>query len=171
MARRPSLPPRLPADAVARLGVPSREKVLAWAESPDALAPTIAVATDRALYADGLAGRTPWSRISRASWEEPMLTVVVLDAGGRAQRPIRLELTQSRDLPAAVHDRVTSSVVVSERVDLGGGAKALLAARRDSDTGEIGWSVVFDAGLDPTDPDLRRAADAALGHWRGSLGI
>jgi hypothetical protein len=99
------------------------------------------------------------------------LTVVVLDSAGRLQRPLRLRIDASRDLPPAVHDRVTASVVISERVDLGDGATALLVARRDSDDGSIGWSVVFDAGLDPADPDLRRAADAALEQYRGSLGI
>jgi hypothetical protein len=168
MVRRPSLPARLPGEVVASLGVPSNEKVVAWGSSSDGL---YVVATDRALYADGLGGRLAWSRISKAGWEEPILVVVALDESGRPMRPLRLRLDDSRELPPAVHDRVTSSVVISERVELGGGAKALLTARRDSDDGQIRWSVVFDAGLDPTDPALRSAADAALDQLRGSLGI
>ncbi|MBK9740539.1 MAG: hypothetical protein IPO93_13745 [Actinobacteria bacterium] len=82
-----------------------------------------------------------------------------------------MRVDQARDLPAAVRDRVTASVVISDRVALGEGAKALLVARRGSDDGEIRWSVVFDAGLDPRDPTLRAAADEALAQLRDSLGI
>jgi hypothetical protein len=166
--RRPSMPPRLPADVVDRLAIPGTEKVVAWGSSIDG---TFIVATDRAMYADALIDRTPWSRISKASWEEPVLTLTLLDASGRVKRPVRVRIDDSRDLPPAVHDRVTASVVVSERVDLGDGAKALLAARKDSDAGQIRWSVVFDPGRDPSDPALRAAADAALAQLRGSLGI
>jgi len=166
--RRPSLPERLPADVPDRLGVRAGEKVIAWGSSSGG---GYVVATDRALYADGLGARTRWSSISRAGWDEPVLSLTILDESGRVTRPVRLRVDDSRDLPPAVHDRVTASVVVSERVELKEGAKALLAARQDSDDGQIRWSVVFDAGLDPTDPDLRRAADAALGQLRGSLGI
>lgn len=166
--RRPAMPPRLPGEVVTRLGIPADEKVVAWGSAVDE---TYVVATDRALYADAVGSRTPWSRISRAAWDEPVLTLALIDEAGRAQRPLRLRLEDSRELPPAVHDRVTASVIVSERVDLGGGATALLAARKDSDDGQIRWSVVFDPGLDPTDPELRRAADAALDQLRGSLGI
>ena len=166
--RRPSMPARLPAEVTARLAVPAGEKVIAWGSSLDG---THVVATDRAMYGDALPGRTPWSRVSKASWEEPVLSLTFLDESGQARRPIRLHVDESRDLPPAIHDRVTASVIVSERVDLGGGSKALLAARKDSDDGQIRWSVVFDPGLDPTDPQLREAADAALAQLRGSLGI
>ena len=75
--------------------------------------------------------------------------------------------TGRRDL----HLSVDGTVVVSERVDLGDGEGALMVARRGSDDGVIRWSVVFDAGLDPSDPALRQAADAALTRLRDSLGI
>ena len=95
----------------------------------------------------------------------------MLDDAGRPRRLLRLRVDQSNDLPAAVYDRVTASVVVSERVELRADAKALLVARRGSDSDDITWTVVFDAGLDPRDPELREAADAALADLRGSLGI
>ena len=74
-------------------------------------------------------------------------------------------------LPEAVHAKVTESVIVSERLPLGDGAGALAVARRGSDDDAIWWSVVFDPGLDPTDPALRSRADAALADLRSSLGI
>ena len=170
-ARMPSRPARLPSAAAATLGVPAGEKVIAWGSTPDGDEVSFVVATNRALYSEALGGRTPWSRISKATWEEPALSVTVLDDAGRPRRPLRLRIEESNDLPAAVYDRVTASVVVSERVELRPGAKALLVARTGSDSGEISWTVVFDAGLDPRDPELRRAADSALSDLRGSLGI
>jgi hypothetical protein len=162
------MPERLPGDVPARLGVRPGEKVIAWGSTADG---GFVVATDRALYGDGISDRTRWSSISKAGWDEPVLSLSILDDDGRPKRPVRLRLDDFRDLPPAVHDRVTASVVISERVELGEGAKALLTARKDSDDGQIRWSVVFDSGLDPTDPELRGAADAALEQRRASLGI
>lgn len=169
----PSFGPRLPSDVAERLGVRRGEKVVAWGCGPgaDVTQATYVLATDRALYVEVGHERFPWSSISKASWDEPMFDVVVLDDAGRPSRLLHLRVDDARDLPPAVHDRVTASVVVTERVDLGDGAKALLVARRGSDDGEIRWSVVFDAGLDSRDPALRASADAALAQLRGSLGI
>jgi hypothetical protein len=48
---------------------------------------------------------------------------------------------------------------------------ARFVARRVAGSSELRWSVVFDVGLDPADPDLRRRADAILGELRTSLGV
>lgn len=169
----PGFGSRLPGDVPERVGVRRGEKVVAWGCGPgaDVTTATYVLATDRALYVEAESERVPWSSISKACWDEPMLDVVVLDDSGRPSRLLHLRIDDARDLPPAVHDRVTASVVVTERVDLGDGAKALLVARRGSDDGQIRWSVVFDAGLDARDPSLRAAADAALAQLRGSLGI
>ena len=144
-----------------RLGIGHRERIVAWAQGRTGLL----VATDRALY--GIGDRLPWHRITRAQWQEPILEVVTADA---PPQHLRITLVDVRDLPHAIHACVTESVVVSERLDLGEGRGALAAARR-TDTGEIAWSVVFDPGLDPADPALRAAADAALADLRAALGI
>jgi hypothetical protein len=170
----PSRPARLPADVAPRLGLPSSERVVAWGRGvigpPDPDAAFIVV-TDRALYLEPPVRRIPWHRITKATWEEPLLSLAVLDDAGRAGRPFGVRITDARDVPAAVYDRVTASVVVSERADLDGGGSALLVARRGGDDGEITWSVVFDAGVDPSDPARRRSADAALRALRDALGI
>jgi hypothetical protein len=158
---------RLPREEVQALGVPAGERTVGWGR----LAAGCAVATDRALYAATLGGRLPWHAISKAVWDPPYLSLTVVDRAGAVVGRPRLDLVEPRDLPAAVHDRVTASVVVSEHVDLADGSGALIAARRDSDDDEIRWSVVFDAGLDPTDPALRAAADDALARLRDALGI
>ncbi len=164
---------RIPGTVRSALGIRAGERVLAWGSGPGAR-PTeaaFAAATDRALYAQAVGERLPWDRIGKATWDEPFLELTVLDDADRPVRQVRLKLDDARDLPPAVHDRVTASVVVSERVDLGGGATALMVARRASDDDGIRWSVVFDTGLDPEDPALRQAASDALGRLRNALGV
>ena len=48
--------------------------------------------------------------------------------------------------------------------------KARAVARRGPDDA-IRWTVVFDSGLDPSDPALRRLADDALAHLRAVMGV
>ena len=61
-------------------------------------------------------------------------------------------------------------MVASRRVALVGDSGAILAARRDN-AGNVTWTVVFDAGLDPADPRLQERARVALAEMRQSLGI
>lgn len=167
----PKLTGRLPGAAIAMLGIEPGERVVAWGSSPgvDATQTLFAAATNRALYLQATGDRLPWESISKATWNEPVLELMVVVDGGQP-RLLRLTVEDARDLPAAVHDRVTASVLVSERVDLGNGAGALLVARR-SEGDEVRWTVVFDSGLDASDPELREAADAALARLRDALGI
>lgn len=163
----------LPKEVRSRLGVPSGEKVVAWGSGVTGRGDeaVYAVATDRALYLDATGERLPWDRITRAQWDEPMLDLVVVDADGQPDRLVRVPLTVGSALPDAVHAQVTESVVVSERLQLSGGAGALAVARRASDEDAIRWSIVFDSGLDPRDPELRAQADEALAQLRDALGI
>lgn len=153
--------PRLPGGVADSLGVRPGEKVVAWGVGADAYT----IATTKALYANG--DRIPWHRVSKATWGEPELVVVLLDGGPT----LRILLEDARDLPPAVRDRVTDSVIASEHVELDGEAGARMVARRDSDDGSVQWSVIFDSGLDPNDPRLREAADVALDRLRSALGV
>ncbi|MBI1350091.1 MAG: hypothetical protein GC156_03130 [Actinomycetales bacterium] len=160
---------RLPAGVADDLGIEGRERIVAWGTNPgSAGAPDYIVATDRALYLGQSGERLAWDAITKATWSEPSFDLVI---AGSPTRRMRLTVADSGDLPAAVHDRVTASVVVSERLDLGDGRGAMAVARRPSDADAIRWSVVFDAGLDPSDPELRAEADRALSSLRRSLGI
>jgi hypothetical protein len=173
----PKRAPKAPADLRDRLDIPRAEKVIAWGSGPMTLPGTMQpargylAATDHAFYVEGTGERVTWDRISQASWQEPLLEVVLEDESGRVAGRLRLNVDQSGDLPAAVHDRVTDSVVVSEMVDLGDGVKARMAARRANDHADIRWTVVFDAGADASDPELQARARAALEGLRASLGI
>jgi hypothetical protein len=168
----PKLGGRLPGSVLAMLRIEPGEKVVAWGatSTADGTQSMVTAATDRALYLQSTGERLAWDRIAKATWDQPVLELTVVDDPARPPRTVTITLDEPRDLPAAVHDRVTASVVVSEHVDLGEGAGALMVARRGSDD-VIRWSVVFDSGLDPSDPALRRAADEALARLRDSLGI
>ena len=176
MGLRPRRGLRAPADLRDRLGIPPHERVLAWGSGPKAVggsgdAPDYVAATEFALYVEGTGMAYPWDSIARASWSEPVMEVQLLDATGGAGPTLRLRITESGDLPAAVHDRVTASVLISERVEITEGVRARMVARRAHDDAPVRWSVVFDAGVDASDPELQRLARTALDDLRSALGI
>lgn len=157
---------RTPADVRALVG--DGERILAWAP----VQPTgYAVATDAALYLPvPQILRLPWDLITKATFSDAAVLVVEgRQEPGSRDRAWRVVLTDPGALPTVVYERVTSSVVVSERVDLRGELGARIVARRVGDG--LRWTVTFDAGLDPKDPALRAEADAALAELRSTLGV
>lgn len=142
------------------------ERVLAWAMADAAYV----VATDQALYlpVPGIV-RLPWDLIQRAVWEEFVLVVEGRSEVGERLRTWRAPLAEPRSVPEVAHERIRSSIVVSEHVDLEGEAGARITARRAGEG--LRWTVTFDPGLDPQDPDLRRRADAALADLRQTFGV
>lgn len=153
-------------------GVPRNERVISWGVGdggdPDG---SYVIATDQALYEQRTHSRVPWQDVIKGTWEQP--DFVIDFQGDSGPRRLRIRLEDPRDLPAAVRDRVTDTVVISEYRELTEGAGAHFVARRSPGGGldGIGWSVVFDAGLDPGDPVLRSKADQVLAELRASLGI
>jgi len=158
--------PRLGRADRQRLGIPRGERILGWGRQVSPEGAQAVAATDHGLYGSSFGGRIPWDEVSRAAWDDPHLTVVLVD--GRAHR---LDLLEAGGLPDAMRTMVTDSVIVTERLDLGGGAGALAVARRGRGDGQVHWSVVFDPGLDPADPALRARADEGLAALRAALGI
>lgn len=154
------------------VGIAAGERVLAWGIGDESRADaSFVVATDQALYDQRSTLRLPWVDVIKGTWEQPDFRFTVETPHGVQRTVIRV--FDARDLPAAVRDRVTDTVVVSEYVNLGEDEGAQLVARRDpgGDVADIRWSIVFDAGLDPTDLARRSRADRALAELRGSLGI
>ena len=157
---------RLPKQARESAGVPDGERVIAWA--PMQRDPQqFVIATSTGLYARS--SFIPWSGIIRAQWNEPFLEVTTEQPDGTSQR-LRIPIDEPGNLPAAVHTQVTANVIVSERLQLANGSQCLAAARRQPGD-EISWTVVFDEGVDPADPENRAQADIALNELRSALGI
>jgi hypothetical protein len=160
---------RLPAGIRERLEIPKGERVIAWGVDP--VNDHYVIATDKALYPEQVKERLRWDSISKATWDDPILNVTIHDTSGTTKGTVKLRVEESGDLPAAVFALVTESVVISEHVELGEGAGARMVARRDGDEGTIWWSIVFDTGLDSSDPALRARADEELASLRDALGI
>lgn len=145
------------------------DRVLAYAYDAHG---SVVVATDVALHlptSDGMS-RLPWDLVVRAGWVTPVLQLAVQAVAGGPTRQVALELPAPGALPLVVREQVTSSIVAEDRVLLRPGAGARFVARR-TESGQVRWSVVFDRGLDPRDPDLRSRADAALAELRAQLGV
>lgn len=163
---------KLDAAARDRMGIPRDERIITWGigdvSDPES---SLVVATGAALYEQRTGQRIQWQSVVKGTWEQPDFVIDFEGAGG-VQR-IRIPVDDARDLPAAVRDRVTDTVVISEHRMLRDDKGAQFVARRspDGDISDIRWSVVFDSGLDPKDPGLRQWADHELGNLRASLGI
>ncbi|MEU9891225.1 hypothetical protein AB0M95_26170 [Sphaerisporangium sp. NPDC051017] len=138
------------------------ERALVHARTPDG---GYVVATDRALRLPG-ESPLPWYRIDRAQWDEEGLQVVATDGG-----EWRVSLPEPGRLPEAVRERVTSSILVNRHVRLGERGGVRLVARRVPGRDDALWELVFDPGLDASDPGLRAAAEQVLEDLRRNLGI
>ncbi|MEV0613997.1 hypothetical protein AB0I81_11795 [Nonomuraea sp. NPDC050404] len=152
---------RLPADVRKSLNTEQGERVLTFTRTETGHV----VATDLALHlADGT--RIPYERIDRASWDEEGVRVVTTD-GVRHFEPI----SEPRMLPETIRERVNSTIVVNKHVSLPGKGGVRLVARRRPGGEMLGWTFVFDDGLDPQDPGLRAQAEQALEGVRRSMGV
>ncbi len=141
------------------------EHVMAWAATPDGPV----VATRTALHLpDG--ARRPWDLVVNAAWEAPLLRLTLQDRPGGANRELEIVLGEPGRVPMVVRERVTWSVLAEQRAALDGDRGVRVLARRTEDGG-VRWTMVFDPGLDPADPALRRAADEALARVQASWGV
>lgn len=152
-------------------GLPPKEKLRAWATGPELLSggPTVVVVTQSALYAPGLIDRIEWHQILKASWSEPILEIAISEGG--KTKPVRIRLDAAGSVPQLVNERVTASIIMQKHVELVGKNGASLVARRVPNSDDVAWEVVFDAGLDASDPQLREEVDQHLGWLRESVGI
>ncbi len=146
------------------------ERLLAWGELAGG---SVAVCTDVALHVPDR--RIPWELVVRAAWSEEFLDLVVQPAPGLPTAHVRLRFDAPGEVPAVVRERVEWTVLASHAVTLqlpdGTAGGATLNARRAPGTGEVRWSVAFEPGIDPADPQWRAAADQALSRIRAQTGI
>jgi len=145
------------------------ERTLASARAADG---SWAVGTDRALHlADGL--ELGWHQVDSARWvgDDSVLEVVTLPEGMTPPQTYRIELPDPGQLPELVRERVTSSIVVSERVVLAGGAGARIIARRVPGGEGVRWSVIYEEGVSRSDPRLQAATREAVARLQMRLGV
>lgn len=110
--------------------------------------------------------RIPWERVDHATWKDGWLHV---QETSRAEHHVRL--TAPGSVPETVRERVTATIAVSHQARLPGGGNVRIAGRRPATGGDVRWTFVFDAGLDPSDPGLRAQAEQALEDLRRQTGL
>lgn len=175
--RRPELPDG------ARGAVDRGERVLAWTEAVDG---TTLVVTRPALVLvpaspAAPAVRLPWETVHRAEWDQETATLTVerVEDYGRPVSRHVLELTSPGAVLDVVRERVTASVVLQRRVELGRRRGFTVIARRPPSERSVPgaappglrWAFQFDPGVDPDDPDVAAVADQALREAQESLGL
>ncbi|GLZ10980.1 hypothetical protein Acsp04_12150 [Actinomadura sp. NBRC 104425] len=160
-------PGRLPAEIRDALALERGERPLASAATRGG---SYVVATSAALHLPTASGgfhRLPWERIDQASWQDGHLHVHTTGGGPE----YRVRLPDPGSVPETVRERVTATVVVSRHARLPGGGSVRIAGRRPPGGGDVRWTLVFEAGLDPSDPGLRAQAEQILEDLRRQTGL
>ena len=143
-----------------RVDVGTGEAVLAWAETPDGV---VLAGTRDAAYLDG--ERLPWEQVESADWDRDSELFRVSEVGrwGEPRRQHAFSLPEPGRFLELVRERVTASVVLQRHVPVAGGKGVRVVARRaPRGNRPLAWFYQYDEGVDPDDPAVRAAAEAAL---------
>ena len=152
------------------------DKPLAWAA--DDVGGWVVGTRDRIFLVGGESGLFtvedwPWEVVHRADWDKETSTLTVEPVQEYAAPVVRHErvLPEPGDLLALVRERVTATVVVSQRVPLTRSKGFRVIGRRPPTGGDVVWAFELDAGVDPHDPAVREATERALAEARASVGL
>lgn len=156
------------------LEIPAGEKVLAWAESSSG---AVVAGTRDALYVvppgSQAETRLPWEQVEAADWDRDTSRLRISEVGSWGEERIEHTLTieEPGRLLELVRERVTASVVLLRHVPLTGRRGLRVIARR-APKGDrpLAWFYEYDQGIDPHDPAVRAAAEAALAAARDEVG-
>jgi hypothetical protein len=158
----------LPDDQREGLGIRAGQRVLAAAPLTGG---GWVAASEHALHLSGPS--LPWYTLLRAAWDRDhdLLTVESLAVDGLPGGTHLLPLDEPGRLPELVRERVTASIVMTERVQITDRRGVRVVARRVPGSTELTWQVVLDEGLDPRDPVLAARAHQALADVRARAGL
>lgn len=161
------LPQRRPS-----IELPPGEVELARAVSDSGLV----VGTRDAVYVPTSAGhlRVPWEQVESADWdnEGDVLRVREVGTWGERRPEHLLHIAEPGRLLELVRERVTASVLLQRHVAVEGPRGFRVIARRSPSAGrEVTWLFEYDEGVDPADPLVSHAADAALEAARHDVGL
>ncbi|WP_225754733.1 hypothetical protein [Actinotalea sp. Marseille-Q4924] len=161
--------PPLPDDVRDRLGLAERDRPLAVGRTTN---DGWVVATRAVLVVlDGAEVlRRAWVDVDGARLDPATGDLTVTWVDGTPTTRIPLVAEAARDLARAVHDRVQSSVVHGEKVELGGGRTVRVVLRR-TDDGSLITQVIGAGDVDLGDPRTAAAVDAAEARVREAAGL
>jgi hypothetical protein len=157
----------LPDEVRSQLDLGARERVLAWADDTKG---RVVVASESALHLQRQPPdytRLPWHQIDQARYDQGTLEVVLSPELDSAM--LRIPVGGSPDLPVAVRDRITASVVVDRFVELRGDVGVRIIGRR-TDTAGVVWRLDLDPAL-ADDPGVVAEAQAMLDEVRREVSI
>lgn len=118
--------------------------------------------------------RIPWEDIQAADWDRETGELRVSEVGtwGEPRPEHHFVIEEPGRLLEMVRERVTASVVFQRSVPVDGRrALRVIARRAPSGDQPVQWIYEFDEGVDPGDPEVRRAAAEALAAARGEVGL
>ncbi|CUR54278.1 conserved hypothetical protein [metagenome] len=118
--------------------------------------------------------RIPWQDIESADWDQESSTLRVAEVGvWGEQRPIHeLAFDEPGRLLELIRERITASIVLQRHIPVIG-RRGLFVIGRRSPVGDatVRWIYEYQEGVDPDDPDVRRAAAAGLAAARDEVGL
>lgn len=152
------------------------ERVVSWAAVGTDQA---VVATNRGLWLPAAESRIGWHEINKATWgDDSVLRIVassIVPTSGTGDFSVvsdlpvvSVTLTEPRDLPRRVRQRVTSSVPYSSRHPLPDGGTALVVGRRVPGRDGLSWFVRYEDQVDPADPEVVKATDGLVAEAKAS---
>ena len=151
-----------------RVEVGPGERLLAWAGTRDG---AVLAGTRDAVYLAGT--RLPWEQVEAADWDRDSEVFRLSEVGswGEQRREHTYVVQDPGRFLELVRERVTASVVLQRHVPVSGaGGLRVLARRAPRGDRPLAWFVDYDEGVDPADPEVRAAADAALAAARDEVG-
>lgn len=132
---------------------------------------TVATATTLLVVSlDGAEVDFDWDAVDNAAWDNEADTITVIFVDGR--EPLRLHLASDPEARFAttLRERVQSSVVMSEIVDVAPGVTAKVALRRTA-TGRIISQVMGRANLNLKNPEILARVNEAEARLRDHAGL
>jgi hypothetical protein len=165
---------KVPSQVLDAAGLRPGERVLAGTLADNGA--TWLLGTHSALHVvrEGAGVRVPWERVERADWDRDEERLVVTEVGefGRVRPRHTFGVEEPGLLLELVRERVTASVVLQRRVPVAGKRGLTVIGRRPpAGDGEVAWAFEFDPGVDPEDPAVVAAAEAALRTAQDDLGL
>lgn len=166
---------RAPADVVAAAGLRRGDKVLAFVQAGDRWVLGTRFAFVVVQTGDGepaVVAALPWERVQAADWVQDDATLTVTEVGefGKPRASYVFPLENPALLLQLVRERVTASVVLQRGYLITAKEGFKVIGRRSPTGGEISWMLEYGAGIDPDDPAVVSAAEAALASARADVG-
>lgn len=156
---------RQPVPAELQTLIPRQQKLLAWGQTTTGYC----AVTDVAWISTGESLTViPWQLAVSAKWDEPRLTIVAQANPSAPALSHHFTVTESGNIPLAVHDRVMDAQVYERTVELNCGLVQFLA-RRSSD--DIMWTAIPMSPHHSATTESDQEIAVALAELRSQLGI